>query len=164
MAENDQEKIIAFDTLFTTNHIQKLKILLTYLDPPMQKSIAVYIKFLELQYTLSFFKTHPASSLPQFPHEESFNISRLCDELLPLSSPPEQENLKQMKGMYQNFENMQEMMQMIQMMKELFPEGAGPGGEGNADFLSGLAGMPGMPDLSGMDFSQIFDMFQSKDK
>lgn len=164
MAENDQAKIIAFDTIFTTNHIQILKILLTYVEPSGQKHLAVYIKLLELQYTLSFFKLHPASSLPEFPHEKTFNASKLCDEIFPLCSRSEQGHLKQMKEMYQNIENLQEMMQMMQMMREMFPEGTGVGGENSVDFLSalsGMAGMSGMPDLSGIDLSQIFEMFQS---
>lgn len=151
MEENGQEKVIAFDTLFTTNHIQMLKILLTYMEPSSQKTVAVYIKFLELQYTLSFFKMHPASSLPRFPHEDSFNASKLCDEILPLCSQTEQGKLKQMKNMYQNFENMQEMMQMVQMMKDLFPEGENPFGQDPSGLFSGM---------SGMDMSQIFEMLQ----
>lgn len=140
MTENGQEKIIAFDTLFTTNQIQMLKILLTYLEPSQQKSIAVYIKFMELQYTISFFNKHPSSSA-RFPKEESFNAARLCDEVLPFCSPSEQEKLIGMKNMYQNFENMQEMMQMIQMMQDMFPESENP---------------------FGGDFSQLFEMFQNK--
>lgn len=161
MAENGQEKVAAFDTLFTTNYIQMLKILLTYMEPSQQKSIAVYIKFMELQYTISFFNTHPASALPEFSHEDSFNAIKLCDELSPLCSHTQQESLKRMKDMYQNFTNMQEMMQMMQMMKEMFPQGTGEDGEGNSDFLSGLMGMSGMPDMSGVDLSQIFEMFSS---
>lgn len=166
MTECGQEKIAAFDTLFSTNHIQMLKILLTYMEPSQQKSIAVYIKFMELQYTLSFFNIHPASSLSSFSHKEDFNAAKLCDELFPLCNHAEQENLKHMKEMYQNFANMQEMMQMVQMMKELFPEGQSGDGEGNSDFLSslmGMAGMSGMPDLSGIDLTQFADMFGSKD-
>lgn len=155
MTENEQDKVVAFDTLFTTNHIQMLKILLTYVDPSQQKIMAVYIKLMELQYTISFYKMHPASTLPNFPREDSFNASKLCDELLPLCGPAEQENLKQMKNMYQSFENMQEMMQMVQMMKDMFPEGENPLGGDPSALFSGLSG------TSGMDMSQIFEMFQN---
>ena len=141
MAQNSQEKVIAFDTLFTNNHIRMLKILLTYVEPSRQSALAVYIKVLELQYTLSFYTRHPTALLSDFPHEESCNTSK-------------QEKVNRAKNMVQNFTNMQEMMQMIQMMKEIFPEGAG-NGENMGDILSGLSGMPGMPDLSGFDFSGI---------
>ena len=49
------DKIQAFDTLFTNNHIQVYKILLPYFEPPMQKQLAVFIKYMEFRYTLSYF-------------------------------------------------------------------------------------------------------------
>uniref|UniRef100_UPI004055B9E4 hypothetical protein n=1 Tax=Acetatifactor sp. TaxID=1872090 RepID=UPI004055B9E4 len=58
-------------------------------------------------------------------------------------------------NMYQNFENMQEMMQTIQMMKDMFPEGENPLGGDASSLFSGLSGG------SGMDMSQLFEMFQS---
>ena len=47
---NDTDKVLAFDTLFTTNHIKMLKVLLFYFDPSAQKMLAVLIKFLELHF------------------------------------------------------------------------------------------------------------------
>jgi len=155
MTETGQEKIIAFDTLFTTNHIQMLKILLTYAEPSQQKTMAVYIKFLELQYTLSFFRQYPSSPM-NFPKEEKLNAAKICDEILPFCNPSQQEMVNNMKTMYQNFENMQEMMQMIQMMKELFPD-SDNSPDGNP--LSMLSGMFGS---DGMDMSGLFEMFQNK--
>lgn len=162
MTENGQEKIVAFDTLFTTNQIQILKILLTYVEPAQQKLIAVYIKFLELQYTMTFMQKHP-SSLGNFPKEESFNVSKLYEEVLPFCTPSDRERLTQMKNMYENFTNMQEMLQMVQMMKDLFPAGENPmSGDPSAMFsgLSGFADMFGSQgNSSGMDISQIFEIF-----
>lgn len=37
MDEKGQDKVMAFDTLFTTNHLQMLKVLTSYLDPAAQK-------------------------------------------------------------------------------------------------------------------------------
>ncbi len=154
MTDTVQDKVVAFDTLFTTNHIQMLKVLLSYMEPSRQKTIAVYIKFMELQYTISFFNRHPSSALPNFRREETFNASKLCDELLPLCGRAEQEQLKQMKNMCQSFENMQEMMQMMEMMKSLFPEGDNPFGGDPSALLSGMGGG------GGMDMSQLFEMLQ----
>ena len=53
MDSNEHSKVIAFDTLFCTNHIQMLKVILPYMDNQTQKSMAIYIKFLELNYTIS---------------------------------------------------------------------------------------------------------------
>ena len=47
----ENEAVIAFDTLYTQNHIQILKILLPYFDPYGQNHLAVWIKYLELRYT-----------------------------------------------------------------------------------------------------------------
>lgn len=49
------DKAAAFDTLFTSNRIQILKILAYYMDPRLLKGLAVYIKMSELQYTLTLF-------------------------------------------------------------------------------------------------------------
>lgn len=161
MTDKEQDKVVAFDTLFTTNHIQMLKVLLAYVEPSQQKTIAVYIKFMELQYTISFSKTHPNASLPNYPKEKNFDASKLCDELLPLCGHAQQDQLKQMKNMYQSFENMQEMMQMVEMMKDLFPEGENLFGGDPSSLFSGMAGENGM-DLSQM--TQFFDMFQNMQK
>jgi len=155
MTEKGQEKIVAFDTLFTNNQIQLLKILLTYVEPSHQKTMAVYIKFLELQYTLTFFQKYPSSPL-NFPKEEKLNASVLCDEILPFCNSSQQEMLNNMKNMYQSYENMQEMMQMVQMMKELFPEGDNSPDGNPMSMFSGLFGS------DGMDMSGIFEMFQNK--
>lgn len=155
MEETQQKKVMAFDNLFTTNRIQILKILLSYMAPSTQKTLAIYIKFLELQYTLTLFQNYPDTSLLGFDTENTFDISKLCSEILPFCGRDEQEKILQMRSMMENFDKMQEMMQMVQMMQEMFPEGAPFGdmnGEsgGGFDFLSGLAGM----DLS--QFSELF--------
>ena len=122
MEEKELQKVLAFDTLFTTNQLQMLKIIITYLAPSIQKSLAIYIKFMEFQYTLSFFQKHPNAYVQQLPKEEKLDTIKLCDEILPLCNPDEQAKVKQMRSMVNNWEQMQEMLQMLQMMQELFPE------------------------------------------
>ncbi len=41
MDTTDQNKVAAFDTLFSNNHIQMLKVILPYMDNQTQKSMAV---------------------------------------------------------------------------------------------------------------------------
>lgn len=164
MNDREQDKVIAFDTLFTNHHIQMMKILMPYFDRPMQKNLAIYIKYMELQYTLAFFKNYPNASLAPLPTEPSFDISRLCTDIMPYCAPEEQARMENMRNTFQTFENYKGMMEMVQMMKEMFPEGEGQEGSGfggfNPDMLSGLAGMAGMPDMAGLDPS-IFEMFQA---
>lgn len=161
MEEKGTELIHAFDSLFTTNKIQMLKILLSRLSPSSQGSLAVYIKFLELQYTISFFRAHPSVKLPGQKKPLSLNLMdsdntdtvELLDELLPFSSPDERKKIQTLKSMLSNMSHMKEMMDMIQMMQELFPDGFEGAGANPADLLSGLSGM------GNMDMSSLFQMF-----
>lgn len=161
MEEKNADKILAFDTLFTTNTIQMLKVLITYLPPSTQKNFAVYIKLMELQYTLSFFQNHPDASLCGLPHENASDTAKLFDELLPFCNSSQKEKFLQMKNMMQTLENMQDMMQMMQMMKDLFPEGTNPMNSDPTTLFSGLSGFSDLFGSQGMDMSQLFEMFQN---
>lgn len=167
MSDSKQDKVTAFDTLFTNNHIQKLKVLITYLDPSMQRNMAIYIKYLELQHTMYFFRRYPASAMP-LPREPSMDVSRLCGEMIPYCDDTQRAQMENMQNMFRTFENYKEMMEMVQMMKEMFPEGENPlnGLFGGMDMsqMPGMGQMPDMEQMSGMgqmpDMSQIFEMFQ----
>ncbi len=54
--EEETKEILAFDTLYTTNHMKILKILLPYLECDYQKKLAVYIKWQELLFTIGHMK------------------------------------------------------------------------------------------------------------
>ena len=62
MEKQEQDSIQAFDTLYTTNQIQILKILLPYCAPDIQRNLAVMIRFLELQYTIFGSLPQPSAS------------------------------------------------------------------------------------------------------
>ena len=162
MDEKDLDKVTAFDTLFTTNHIQMCKVLMSYLEPPARQTMAVYIKLAELNYTLSFLKRHPFAAFPAGTSPAKPDIGKICEEIQPYLNPSEQNRLKSVMNTMQSFQNLQDMMEMMQMMKELFPEGSG---EGGADLLSGLAGLSGMGAASegegGLDMVSILQMLQS---
>ena len=159
MENKELDKVTAFDTLFTTNHIQMYKILLSYMPPSLQKTLAVYIKFSELIYTISFLRAHPNVRLSGSGIGDAGNIfsgnmdvlSPFFDELMPYLSPAGRESAGRMKNMMQNMKNMQDMMEMIQMMQDLFPEGGQDGG-----------GIPGM-DMDPSFISQMMQMFGSMD-
>ena len=143
MEKNGHEKITAFDTLFTTNHIQMLKILMPYLEPPMQKQMAVYIKYLELRYAMSCLDSHPhelygcagghnnplGGSGP-FAKEE-FHIGKICSELIPYCTDEEKQRVEQLSGLFRSMEMYKEMSQTFEAMKEFMPDFS-------PDFLSGF--------------------------
>ena len=169
MEEQTTKTITAFDSLFTNNRIQMLKILIPRLIPEQQGVFAVYIKLLELQYTLTFLRRHPGKALfegakrlsASFFQEDNTGTMELLDELLPFSGPEERSKIQNMKSMMETFKKMKEMMDMIQMMQELFPEGMG--GDGSPmDFFANMSGGGDMPDLSAMaDLASFFQNTQA---
>lgn len=150
-------KVIAFDTLFTTNRIQILKVLMTYMDASAQKQIAIYIKLSELQYTMDFFNKHPEASISSCQDASDLDAGKLCDEILPLCNLEERNRILQMKNMYQSFQQMQEMMEMMQMMKDMFPEGSSPFGQDMSDILSAFT----QGDNS--DAMNLFNLFNNQE-
>ena len=119
----DASNVMAFDALYTTNRIQKLKVLLPYIEPSMQKHLAVYIKYMEFQYTLNLTKKHPATlcgcglSQPEKP-----DLHKLCKELSLYSTPAEIRQLEQIQNIIQTMETVQEMSQTMSAMQEIFPD------------------------------------------
>ena len=54
MEENKTDEIFMFDTLYTTNQIQILKILFPFLPSQAKSKIAVFIKWKELEYAIAY--------------------------------------------------------------------------------------------------------------
>ena len=107
------DKAAAFDTLFTSNRIQILKILAYYMDPRLLKGIA-----------------------PSSANEET--ATELCNDLMPLCDETQKSALRQITQMMDNIHNFQEMMEMVQTMQELFPEGFSDLSGMDPSMLSGL--------------------------
>ncbi|MCD7724789.1 MAG: hypothetical protein LUI12_04455 [Clostridiales bacterium] len=167
----DAASVMAFDALYTTNQIQKLKVLLPYIDPSMQKHMAVYIKYMELQYTMNHVKKHPfqicgfSSSSPRTP-----DLLKLCQELCHYSSPEEIKQLEQFQNMLQTLETVQEMSQTMAAMQEIFPDMSANGLFGGSsaspdDGENPEASQPSMMDmLMNMltpEQKTMFEMFQN---
>ena len=121
--QEDASNVMTFDALYTTNQIQKLKVLLPYIEPSMQKHLAVYIKYMELQYTMNLTKKHTAAlsgcglSQPEKP-----DLKKLCRELCLYSTPEEIRQLEQIQNIIQTMETVQEMSQTMTAMQEIFPD------------------------------------------
>lgn len=129
-----KDRIRAFDALFTTNHIQIYKLLLPYLDQSLQRQLAVYIKYLEFQYTADYFKNHPFGYMPR---EYLSDATQLYHDILPYCSYSERKKAEQLIELFSTIKNAEEMMETVNMMKELFPEGFsfGDGENGAQDFM-----------------------------
>lgn len=160
MEEKGTSPVTAFDSIFTTNKIQMLKVLLAWIPPSQQNMFAVYIKFLELQHALTLLR-RPGTLFPNsrrlsadFFSGDNSDTIELLDELLPYSSQAEHLRIENMKNMLQNMGRIKEMMEMVEMMKEMFPDGFG-GGEENP--MGGISPMDILSGIAGMDMSAAFD-------
>ena len=91
---------------YTTNHsLQMTKLLIPFLPPQTQRSMAIYIKFLELRNTFSSFRgMKQITSSP----DDIFN------SLKPYINPSDLESFDQMMNMM----NMMSMMQEMQLNPE----------------------------------------------
>lgn len=141
--KEDSSNVMAFDALYTNNQIQKLKVLLPYIEPSMQKNMAVYIKYLELRYTMDFVRNHPfqirAVSMESIEPEKP-DIKKICRELKPYCTQTEIRQLEQMESIFQTMEMYQEMSQTMSAMQEMFPDM----GTDNSD---GASTSPSMEDI-----------------
>ena len=120
MEHKPPKPMTPFDNMVTPPFLYTLKLMLPYTPPSTQRMLGIYIKFLELRYTLSHFNG--------FGNADS---SRLFDLLKDYMGPEEQEMMEQMSSMM----NMMEMMQGQPDMPDM------------SDFLGGMFGdMPHAPD------------------
>ena len=129
MDNRQTSSITQFDTLYTSNHIQILKILMPFFAPSLQKQIAIYIKYQELQTALAKLLENKQAPFPQI--SLTSNIEPLCDEICNFLDPKEQESLSQIKSTLKSFQDMQETMEMFQMMQETMSE------EDMSEFMKG---------------------------
>lgn len=130
--------ILAFDTLYTTNHMKILKLLLPYLEPEHQKKLAIFIKLQELMFTLNFLKQYSASLYnSDFTRKKKLDLNVLLPLLTPYCSQSEKNTLSgfaQMQNMMHMMEEMQQYMPMIQQfMSSMSGEENNSGGIGSSD-------------------------------
>ncbi len=134
--EKENDNILAFDTLFTTNSIQILKILLPCIPSKMQHYLAVYIKYLELQYTLSYLKIHPVTlgdrQSEQREGELSFlkQIKTLYPQIQNYLAPSERQKIdalfSQMEEINSALDMARQMQEMMQFMNTFSEETQAP--------------------------------------
>lgn len=153
MEQKDNSQISAFDTLFSNNHIQMLKVLLPYMDNQFQKYLAIYIKFQELQVALNFLRQRPYPLCGCMIHPDDTDPAQVVKRLLPLCNKKEKEQLNHLLQMLQSMSQYQEMLHTMEFMKELMPEGdASVSPSSMTDMLMGML----TPEQK-----QMFEMFSS---
>lgn len=148
-SENNEcvtDAILAFDTLYTTNHMKILKLLLPYLELEHQKKMAVFIKWQELMFTTNFFKKYSASLYQNdFVKKKPLDLNVLLPLLTPYCNASEKATLSglaQMQNMMHMMEEMQQYMPMIQQfMFSMSGEENSLGEFGNDNMMNMLKNM-----------------------
>ena len=180
MEKNHEEaaNVMAFDALYTTNQIQKLKVLLPYIEPSMQKNMAVYIKYMELQYTMRYVRRHPfqiSGCSIRDEQKQKPDLQSLCLQLGLYSSPEEIRQLEQFRNMLQTMETFQEMSQTISALQEIFPDmsASSPFSGSSSEESDAEPGTFGTGSFSMMDMlmnmltpeqKEMFEMFQQQNR
>lgn len=117
------EKIYAFDSLYTTNHIQMLKVLLPCLNPSLQRTLTLYIKFLELFYAIHFLNTHPYAIKGCVFDHTTFNFDTFIKDIEPYISSQEADTFRQLSQGIQTARQFGKMQQKMESLKDILPEG-----------------------------------------
>lgn len=159
METNDQSKVAAFDTLFSTNHIQMLKVMLPYMDNQTQKSLAVYIKFLELNYTIEYYRKNPYPLCGCMEKESSLDMKKMCTELLPYCTEDEKRQIEQIRSLLQGMEMYREMSKTMELMKDFMPEAASFSEDHTQSGGNGFDMMSMLMNMLTPEQKQMFDLF-----
>ena len=117
MNDDFSHRMTPFDEYISNQPLQMMKLFIPFLPPQNQRIFAVYIKFLELRHTLSFFRGM---------RQKDQSPENIFDMMKPYMSSSDAESLDQMM-------NMMSMMSMMQEMQNM--------SDGEFDPMSMMAGM-----------------------
>lgn len=117
----EQDTICAFDTLYTNQQIQMLKLAMPLLPSVYRSFLAIYIKFLELQYTIQIAKQIRFSTNTDSDMHNTFNTATLdqyfCN-IMPYLSDEEKGKVQKIKNMFQTMEQFKQMQPILDMMTQ----------------------------------------------
>lgn len=163
--ETENEAILAFDTLYTTNHMKILKLLLPYLNTENQKKLAVFIKWQELLFTLKFLKHYSAALYsPDFQSKKELDLKLLLPLLSPYCNESERAILSQFSQMQNTMQMMEEMQQYIPLIQQFMSSMSGDSdSSGTGMFQSGDNGMIDLlKNMMSEEQQAMFSMFMDQ--
>lgn len=119
--EQDQDTIYAFDTLYTNQQIQILKLAIPLLPPVYRSFLAVYIKFLELKYTIN--SAGKLNFSGGFHEDGNYTLdARSLDQyfqsIMPYINENDKANVQKIKNMVQTMEQFKQMRPILEMMSQ----------------------------------------------
>ena len=109
MEKKSTTPLSPFDELTIPPELQILKLILPYIPVTNQKTLGIFIKFLELQHTIQFFQ-HFTLKLQSQTTDTSTSFSQILNDLTPYLSDHD----AQMLTSVQNIMNIMEMAQTFQ--------------------------------------------------
>ena len=163
-SENNEcvtDAILAFDTLYTTNHMKILKLLLPYLQPENQKRLAIFIKWQELMFTLNFLK-HYSASLYQsdFTQKKNLDLNVLLPLLAPYCSKSEKATLSRFSQMQNTMHMMEEMQQYMPIIQQFMSSMSGEENNfGTSDGLGDTNMIDMLKNMMSEEQQAMFSMF-----
>ncbi len=117
----EQDNICAFDTLYTNQQIQMLKLAMPLLPSVYRSFLAIYIKFLELQYTIQTAKQIQFCKNAESDTRDTLNAATLeqyfCS-IMPYLSDEEKGKVQKIKNMFQTMEQFKQMQPILDMMAQ----------------------------------------------
>lgn len=135
-----------FDNLISNEQLQTMKLMLPYMPPGSQKLFAVYVKFLELQETMQFFRKFHTDIGSQSMSGSHPSLRDLFRDIQPYMNAKDSHALEQMM----------QMLEMIQGFQNKNDAGANP--------LSMMMGMLSPEQQSMFEtYSEMFSNMESQD-
>ena len=120
----EQDSITAFDTIYTNNHIQICKMAMMLLPPEKQRFAAVFIKYLEFNYTMKlcfsapYHETGKSGSSP----ETLDLLSDFFPKILPFCTEKEAAFVKKIISLKSTFDSFEQMKPLLEMMSQMDSE------------------------------------------
>lgn len=134
MDEKSPLPMTPLDTLVTTPDLQMLKLMIPYTPPANQRLLAIYVKFLEFQHTLSFFRNFTADLHTCAFEKELSSPLDMLEELRPFLPKKDYETLDMIA-------NLMTMMDTFSTFRSMAGNDSSQGSGNDSDMLSLLMGM-----------------------
>ncbi len=115
----NENYILAFDSIFSTNSMQLLKILMPLIPGKFQPLLAIFIKIEELQYAYQYLSAHPIAIL-NTDQDLSFEekLSKTIKEIRPYCPAEYVKYIEQVESILNLLQKYKELSPVLELFKE----------------------------------------------
>lgn len=164
---DDNDYVLAFDHFYTNNHIQILKSLLPFIDGENSAMLPVFIKYMELKYTMSLAGKKRNGIFAGCAKNEKSSSNGIEDDIEQIYNavrrylaPNEDKEISQLISAMRAMKNVRQMQQMMEMMQSLNPDAENSQNECGFDALSALSAFGGMGDIN-IDINELMQLLNN---